>query len=146
MTRSFQFTFPEFTLALPVQEQDLCYMNTALELRSCEWSLGYLVEKKSPYLPTHWRNGGSGAENEHIFKGGLTIATHVYVGTYPHIQNDIKILFYDCITIGKRRAWRYQRGNQNSLIEEEQTTQWPKENKQKDKQRSTKHTHKTVFS
>ena len=38
---------------------------------------------------------------------------------------------------------RYQRGNQNSYIEEEQTTQWPKEKGQKDKQRSTKHTHKT---
>ena len=30
-----------------------------------------------------------------------------------------------------------------SYIEEEQTTQWPKENVQKDKQRSTKHTYKT---
>ena len=39
-----------------------------------------------------------------------------------------------------RRAKRYQRGNQNPYIEEKQTTQWPKENKQKDKQRSTKHT------
>jgi hypothetical protein len=29
------------------------------------------------------------------------------------------------------------------LTEEEETTQWPTENKQKDKQRSTKHTHKT---
>ena len=28
-------------------------------------------------------------------------------------------------------------------MEEEQTTQWPKEKVQKDKQRSTKHTHKT---
>jgi hypothetical protein len=28
-------------------------------------------------------------------------------------------------------------------IEEEQITQWPKEKVQKDKQRSTKHTHKT---
>ena len=28
-------------------------------------------------------------------------------------------------------------------IEEEQTTQWPKENGQKDKHRSTKHTYKT---
>jgi hypothetical protein len=28
-------------------------------------------------------------------------------------------------------------------IEEEQTTQWPKEKVQKDKQRSTKHTHKS---
>jgi hypothetical protein len=33
--------------------------------------------------------------------------------------------------------------NQNPYIEEEQTTQRPKENKQKDKQRSTKHTYKT---
>jgi hypothetical protein len=33
-------------------------------------------------------------------------------------------------------------GNQNPYIEE-QTTQWPKEKVQKDKQRSTKHTHKT---
>ena len=42
-----------------------------------------------------------------------------------------------------RRVWIYQRGNQNLYIEEEQTTQWPKEKVQKDKQRSTKHTHKT---
>ena len=41
------------------------------------------------------------------------------------------------------RVWRYQGGNQNSYIEEEQTTQWPKEKVQKDKQWSTKHTHKT---
>jgi hypothetical protein len=41
-----------------------------------------------------------------------------------------------------RRVWRYQRGNKNQYIEEGQTTQWPKEKVQKDKQRSTKHTHK----
>ena len=34
-------------------------------------------------------------------------------------------------------------GNQNPYIEEEQTTQWPKEKGQKDKQQSTKHTYKT---
>ena len=34
-------------------------------------------------------------------------------------------------------------GNQNLYIEEEQTTQWPKVKVQEDKQRSTKHTHKT---
>ena len=34
-------------------------------------------------------------------------------------------------------------GNQNLYIEEEQTTQWPEEKVQKNKQRSTKHTHKT---
>ena len=42
-----------------------------------------------------------------------------------------------------KRVWRYQRGNQNLQIEEEQTTQWLKEKGQKDKQRSTKHKHKT---
>ena len=42
-----------------------------------------------------------------------------------------------------RRVWRYQRGNQNPYIEEEQTIQWSKEKIQKDKQRSTKHAHKT---
>ena len=42
-----------------------------------------------------------------------------------------------------RRVWRYQRGNENPYIEEEQTTQWPQEKVQRDKQRSTKHTHKT---
>jgi hypothetical protein len=47
-----------------------------------------------------------------------------------------------------RRVWRYQRGNQNPYTEEEQTTQWPKEKvqKDKDKQRSTKHTYKTTSS
>jgi hypothetical protein len=34
-------------------------------------------------------------------------------------------------------------GNQNPYIKEEQTTQWPKEKVQKDRQRSKKHTHKT---
>jgi hypothetical protein len=42
-----------------------------------------------------------------------------------------------------RKIWRYQRGNQNPYIEEEQTTQCPKEKIQKDKQRSTKHAYKT---
>ena len=42
------------------------------------------------------------------------------------------------INTSVRRVWRYQRGNQNPYIEEEQTTQV-----QKDKQRSAKHTYKT---
>ena len=48
-----------------------------------------------------------------------------------------------CRLSNEKRVWRYQRGNQNPYIEEEQTTQWPKEKVQKDKQRSTKHTYKT---
>jgi hypothetical protein len=45
--------------------------------------------------------------------------------------------------LGPRRVLRFQRGNQESHIEEEQTTQRQKENVQKDKQRSTKHTLKS---
>ena len=42
-----------------------------------------------------------------------------------------------------RRAWRYQRGDQNPYIDEEQRTQRPKKKVQKDKQRSTKHAYET---
>jgi LysM repeat protein len=42
-----------------------------------------------------------------------------------------------------RRFWRYQWGSQNPYIEKEQTTQWPKEEIQKDKHWSSKRTHKT---
>ena len=42
-----------------------------------------------------------------------------------------------------RRVWRYQRGNRNSYIKEEQTTHLSKEKVQKVKQRSTKHTYTT---
>ena len=42
---------------------------------------------------------------------------------------------------GWSRVWKYQRGNQNLYIEEKLTTQWPKV--QSDKQRYTKHTHRT---
>jgi len=42
----------------------------------------------------------------------------------------------------ERRVWSYQRDTKNPYIEQ-QTTEWPKQKVQKDKQRSTKHTHKT---
>jgi hypothetical protein len=52
--------------------------------------------------------------------------------------------FWRCfLHCGERRVWRYQMSNQNPYIEKGQTTQWPKEKVQKDKQRSTRHTHKT---
>ena len=47
------------------------------------------------------------------------------------------------VNLVTRRVWSQQRGNQIPNIEEEQTTQWPKEKVQKDKQWSTKHTHNT---
>jgi hypothetical protein len=43
-----------------------------------------------------------------------------------------------------RRVWRYQRGNQNPYIVEEQIIQWPKEKVQTDKQRYTKYTYKII--
>jgi len=42
-----------------------------------------------------------------------------------------------------KKSLKIPKSNQNPYVEEEQTTQWPKEKVQKDKQRSTKHTHKT---
>ena len=51
----------------------------------------------------------------------------------------LKWVYYHC----KKSLKIPKGGNQNPYIEEEQTTQWPKETVQKDKQRSTKHTHKT---
>ena len=42
-----------------------------------------------------------------------------------------------------KKSLKIPRCNQTPYIEEEQTTQQPKEKVQKDKQRSTKHTHKT---
>ena len=53
-------------------------------------------------------------------------------------------LDFDHVTAVSRRVWRYQRGNQNPYIEEEQTTQWPKKKyKRTSLQRSTKHPYKT---
>ena len=59
----------------------------------------------------------------------------IYYKNYP--------LIFITVCLCCRRVWRYQRGNQNQYIEKEQTTQWPQEQVQKDKQRSTKHTYKT---
>ena len=64
----------------------------------------------------------------------------VYYIDFTVISNALNHFSHICYI---RRVWRYQRGNQNLYIEEEQTTQWPKEKVKKDKQRSTKHTHKT---
>ena len=62
-------------------------------------NLGYFgkQEKQSPYLPSHWRNGGSGSVNKDVFKGGH-IATKVQhpqckcnvVGSdiFIHLHND----------------------------------------------------------
>ena len=58
---------------------------------------------------------------------------------YPYLSNN-KLTFvgFNITKTPLRRVWRYQRGIQNPYIEEEQTTQRPKEKVQKDKQRSTK--------
>ena len=64
-------------------------------------------------------------------------------GKDSHPNHNDHSLNWECEST--RRAWRYQRGNQNLYIEEEQTTQMakmPKEKGQKNKQQPT-HTHKT---
>jgi hypothetical protein len=64
-------------------------------------------------------------------------------------QEEFKIPKGQSESVYRRRtdntmAKRYQRGNQKPYIEEGQTTQWPEEKVQKDKQRSTKHTYKPI--
>jgi len=53
------------------------------------------------------------------------------------LSEEVSEQYFSHIIARPRRVSRYQRGNQNPYIEEEQTTQWPKEKVQKDKQRST---------
>ena len=43
-----------------------------------------------------------------------------------------------------KKSLKIPKGVGNPYIEEKQTTQWPKEKGQKDKQRSTKHTYKPI--
>jgi hypothetical protein len=63
--------------------------------------------------------------------------------SYQHLQrmNEKSIKMKNKEYHNVRRVWRYQR--EVIRISIEQTTQWPKEKGQKEKQRSTKHTHKT---
>ena len=59
--------------------------------------------------------------------------------------NNLSCSFTSISVLNKsyKKSLKIPKGNQNPYIEEEQTTQCPKEKVQKDKQRSTKHTHKT---
>jgi hypothetical protein len=50
---------------------------------------------------------------------------------------------YENMTLYEAKHERFLDYNPNTHIEEEQTTQWPKEKEQQDKQRFTKHTYKT---
>ena len=50
-----------------------------------------------------------------------------------------KIVIRDCKLIVDKKSFKISKGNQNLLIEKGQTTRWPIEKRQKDKQRSTKH-------
>jgi hypothetical protein len=47
---------------------------------------------------------------------------------YLDIQRHLSGRFLCSFVWGERRVWRYQRGNQNPYIDEEQTTQWPRRN------------------
>ena len=77
------------------------------------------------------------ALSKHDSHNGPRSSFLYYILTPPFINHEKFV----CLWL--RSVWRYQRGNQNPYIEEEQTTQWPKEKVQKDKQRSTKHKYKT---
>jgi len=85
------------------------------------------------YMKNNWMNQKSKIPTT----AGLSFAATI---SYVKINSLFEV---DLIEHKLRVNKRYQRGNQNPYIEEEQTTQWPTEKVQKDKQRSTKHTQKT---
>jgi hypothetical protein len=69
-----------------------------------------------------------------VFNAHTTCTTYEATTAYPSItpENTMynRIIIYILkIYIQSSRVWRYQRGNQNPYIEEEQTTQWPKDTK-----------------
>jgi hypothetical protein len=97
---------------------------------------------------SHWQLDHIMLYRIHLARAGFELTTCVVIGT--DWIDSCKSNYHTIMTTTTsiviiRRVWRYKRGNENSYIEEEQTTQWPKENKQKDKQRSTKHTYKTKY-
>jgi hypothetical protein len=67
----------------------------------------------------------------------LNIVITRFIKFWLPISKLFHIMFYFSRFV--RRVWRYQRGNQNPYIEEEQATQWLKGKVQRDKQRYTKH-------
>ena len=88
--------------------------------------------------------------SSYIYTDHSRWSTHLHIkfslkqrNVNPRIYADSGCPFGIFKLVKSRRIWRYQRGNQNSYIEEEQTIQWPKEKVQMDKQRFIKHTHKT---
>jgi hypothetical protein len=67
----------------------------------CEWKQFILKKKKiSLYLPTHRWNGGSGAGNEHIFKGGLAtsksnaVKLNKYQSSHPLVRRTGQVKLY----------------------------------------------------
>ena len=68
----------------------------------------------------------------------IILTLHVFSSSFKPGSHNMLIPAESCL----KQTYNYNKGNKNLYIEE-QTTQWPKEKIQKDKQRSTKHTHKT---
>ena len=67
----------------------------------------------------------------------------LYILKERHCNFKLNLLQWQWLQYVITIAWRYQKGNQNSYIEEEQSTQWPKEKVQTNKQWYTKYIYKT---
>ena len=70
-------------------------------------------------------------------------ATYIYQTLKEDKYNILTNIIYDSSILFMPWLQKILRRIQNPYIEEEQITQWPKEKVQQEKQRSTKHTHKT---
>jgi hypothetical protein len=74
-----------------------------------------------------------------IVRSSVILLLPLFIFLFPFLISSNFFLggYWDCQSLVRRRV------NQNPSFDKEQTTQWPKEKVQKDKQRSATHTHKT---
>ena len=81
-------------------------------------------------------------KSDTIHLGSLKWSVNIFIVVVSTLSFHYICPYYPHFDIVDKKVWRYQKGNRNQSIEE-QTTQWPKENVQKDKQRSKNTTQKT---
>jgi hypothetical protein len=130
---------------LLVMSKWFCFINNGLYLSSL-WSDWHITYEKA-YIGRVWRYQSSNHFVAVSFIGGGNRSTRRKT---PTCRKSLTSLWSDWhITYEKAyigRVWRYQSSNQHPYIEQEQTTQWPKETEKKEKQRSTNTTQKTRLS
>ena len=86
----FFFWLPEIMILFQNLRSELVYTFKWTKSIARLWK-----KKKSPYLPTHRWNGGSGVGNEHILKGGLIYQRLDFHNLFDHTFHMLNIQVRD---------------------------------------------------